>query len=347
MWNTVGRALTAALAVAVIAATARSAGGSESPVDDPGLVARAKGEGTVVYYAAMAAQQLAAVAARFKGEYGIEVRTLTGGSPEIVSRLSTEQRGGRFDADVVGNSGYEEDEAKRLGLLQPFRPPEAAAYLAGAVDPDGYWVADLANTDALAYNPNVVRAAGLRPPRTWEDLAAPPWHGQFGIYADSVELYAALGTFYGKERTDALFRALAGNAPRLISNHTLATNLVIAGEIPAAANIYAYAALDASDQGRPVVLVNPTPTVIELGCIGLVRNAPHPNAARLFDRWLLARSTQQWIRGELHRISMRKDVQNDRRLLDPNVRYVIANPANSSHARSDIGDFKAIFGIPN
>ncbi len=256
-----------------------------------------------------------------------------------MSRLATEQRGGRFDADIVGNSGYEEDEAKRLGLMQAFRPPEARAYLAGAVDPDGYWVADLANTDALAYNPNVVRAQGLRPPRTWEDLAAPAWRGQFGVYADSVELYAALKSFYGKERTDALFRALAANGPRLISNHTLATNLVIAGEIPAAVNIYAYAALDASDQGRPVVLVNPTPTVIELGCIGVVKNAPHPNAAQLFDRWLLSRVTQQWIRSGLHRISMRKDVQNDRRLLDPKTRYVIANPANSVNARSDIADF--------
>jgi iron(III) transport system substrate-binding protein len=333
--------------VAAVAAGLRAAVGAPAPVDDPGLIARAQREGALVYYAAMAAPQLAALAARFKADYGIEVKTLTGGSPEIVSRLATEQRGGRFEADIVGNSGYEEDEAKRLGLMQPFRPPEASAYLAGAVDPDGYWVADLANTDALAYNPNVVRTLGLHPPRTWEDLATAPWRGQFGVYADSVELYAALKNFYGRERTDALFRALAANGPRLISNHTLATNLVIAGEIPAAANIYAYAALDASDQGRPVVLVNPMPTVIELGCIGLAKNAPHPNAARLFDRWLLSRPTQEWIRGDLHRISMRKDVQNDRRLLDPKARYVIANPANSVNARSDIADFKAFFSIPN
>jgi len=101
------------------------------------------------------------------------------------------------------------------------------------------------------------------------------------------------------------------------------------------------------DAGRPVDYVNTRPMVVMPDAAALVKNAPHPNAARLFDRWLLARSTQQWIRSDLHRISMRKDVQNDRRLLDPNVRYVIANPANSSHARSDIGDFKAIFGIPN
>ena len=166
------RGISAGVAVAAALAV-RAASSAEAPVDDPGLVARAQREGTVVYYAAMAAQQLAAVAARFKAEYGIEVRTLGLGSPELVSRLATEERGGRYDADIVGNSGYEEDEAKRLGLIEPFRPPEASAYLAGAVDPDGYWVADLANTDALAYNTASVRAAGLRPPHSWEDLAAP------------------------------------------------------------------------------------------------------------------------------------------------------------------------------
>jgi iron(III) transport system substrate-binding protein len=329
-------------------ATLHAAGAEEaSPVNDPALIARAKQEGTVVVYAAMAAPQLAAEVTRFKAAYGIDVQTLTGGSPELVSRLATEQRGGRFEADLIGNSGYEEDEAKRLGLMQPFRPPEAAEYLAGAVDPDGYWVADLANSDAIAYNPNVVRSLQIAPPKTWEDLARPAWRGRFGMYSDAVELYAALKGFYGKDRTDALFRALAANGPRLVSNHTLATNLVIAGEIPAAADIYGYAALDGADQGRPVVLVNPTPTVIELGCTGLVKNAPHPNAARLFQRWLLSRPTQQWIRTALHRISMRKDVQNDTRLLDPKVRYVIANPANSANARTDIADFKGIFGIPN
>lgn len=341
------RPLLVLCALAGMCATLRSAGAAEAPVDDPALIARAKAEGRVVVYAAMAAPQLAAEVARFKADYGIDVTTFIGGSPELVSRLATEQRGGRFEVDLIGNSGYEEDEAKRLGLLQPYRPPEAREYLAGAVDPDGYWVADLANSDAIAYNPAVVRSLQIAPPQTWEDLARPAWRGRFGIYADGVELYAALKTFYGKDRTDALFRALAANAPRMISNHTLATNLVIAGDVPAAADIYGYAALESSDQGRPVALVNPTPTVIELGCTGLVKNAPHPNAARLFDRWLLSRPTQQWIRSELHRISMRKDVQNDRRLLDPKIRYVIANPANSVNARTDIADFRAIFGIPN
>jgi iron(III) transport system substrate-binding protein len=341
------RVVLVSCALAGLCMPLRLAGAAEGPVDDPALIARAKQEGKVVMYAAMAAPQLAAEVARFKATYGIDVQTLTGGSPELVSRLATEQRGGRFEVDLIGNSGYEEDEAKRLGLMQPFRPPEAREYLAGAVDPDGYWVANLANTDAIAYNPDALRSLQLAPPHTWEDLARPAWRGRFGMYADGVELYAALKGFYGKERTDALFRALAGNAPRMISNHTLATNLVMAGDVPAAADIYAYAALGGSDRGRPVVLVNPTPTVIELGCTGLVKNAPHPNAAQLFDRWLLSRPTQQWIRSELHRISMRKDVQNDRRLLDPKVRYVVANPANSVNARTDIADFKSIFGIPN
>lgn len=80
--------------------------------------------------------------------------------------------------------------------------------------------------------------------------------------------------------------------------------------------------------------------------IAILKTAPHPNAARLFERWFLSRDTQGWVRSELHRISARKDVTNDPRLLDRRVRYVISNPDDSPNAAALVKAFKAIFNLP-
>jgi ABC-type Fe3+ transport system substrate-binding protein len=140
--------------------------------------------------------------------------------------------------------------------------------------------------------------------------------------------------------------AYAANTPQLVSSHTLAVNSVATGELPAAANVYGYYALEQKVAGRPIDFVNPLPTVLEDECIAVFRTAPHPNAGRLFARWFLSRETQRWVRSDLRRISARKDVKNDPRLLDPKVRYVISNPDESPNAGNLIKAFKAIFNIP-
>lgn len=185
----------------------------------------------------------------------------------------------------------------------------------------------------------------MRPPVTWEDFAAPPWRGQFGIYASSFEWFHAMQTFFGKNRAEALIRAYAANQPRLIASHSLAVNQTTAGELVGDVNAYGYDVLAAQRAGQPIELVNPNPTVIELFCVGIVKAAPHPNAARLFVRWLLSRPTQQWVRDVLQRISARKDIRNNPLLLNPKVRYVISNPADSITGADVVPTFNAAFGV--
>jgi ABC-type Fe3+ transport system substrate-binding protein len=93
--------------------------------------------------------------------------------------------------------------------------------------------------------------------------------------------------------------------------------------------------------------VNPVPTVIELGTVGVLRDARHPNAARLFERWLLSREVEQWAVSELAETVPRKDVKNDPRLLNPKVRYVISNMSDIDAINADIKTYNAIFGFPS
>ena len=348
MTSSIGRLARLALAAGLLLAVpARAAMAALSPVDDAGLVAKAQAEGTVSYYAGLSEAQLAAVVARWRAAYPrIAIQTLRASPLTLLTRAVAEQQAGHYAVDVIDDAGLEIDQLKRQGVLAPYGLPDRAEFLPGTVDPDGYWAAIFLNSEVIAYNPQRLRALGLPPPASWDALAAPQWRGNFGLPSESYEWLNALTTFFGKDHADAIARGYAANGPQLISSHTLAVNSVGTGELPAVANVYGYYALEQHELGKPVDFVNPTPTVLEDECIAVFRTAPHPNAGRLFARWFLSQETQRWVRSDLRRISARKDVKNDPRLLDPKVRYVISNPDDSPSAAGLIKAFKAIFNIP-
>lgn len=318
---------------------------AEVPVDDRRLIAKATSEGTLIYYAGLSAEQTAAVVARFEATYPIKVQSLRMTGLQLLSRVATEQAAGHLAADVMDQAGIEVHELKREGLLASFPLPDRAAFLPGMVDPDGCFAAIFINTEIIAFNPVRLKALGLKPPTGWDALTAREWRGNFGLPAESHAWTSALMSFFGKERAQAMLRGYAANQPQLISSRTLAANAVATGELAAAANVYAAFSLGLKDRGRPVDFINPIPTFMEPDYVAIFKSAPHPNAAQLFARWYLSRDTQRWIRTDLNRISARKDVKNDPRLLDPKVRYV-AVPDVGPNAANVIKEFKTLFNIP-
>ena len=338
------RALVAAAILALLPALSAAAVG---PVNDPALVSAAQAEGQLQVYGVGPAAALEAKARRFESTYGIKVSWLRLGGTAIPPRLLVEQRGGNPRTDVViGESGLETEQLKRAGLYAQFRPPENRDLLGGTFDPDGYWSAHQVYTETICYNPVKLKAAGMKPPVSWDDLVAKEWHGQFALFSGSWEWYAAMKRFYGAARADNLMRGYAANAPRLESSHQIGVDLAATGEVLAAVNAFGYTCLIAKDKGQPIELVNPVPTVIELGTVGVLRSAPHPNAARLFERWLLARETEQWAVDTLGETVARKDVKSDPRILNPHVRYLISDMTDLDAVNADIKAFNALYDIP-
>lgn len=335
------------VALAFLAVVARgSADVSGGPVDDPQLIAAAKKEGTVVFYGVLTQTQLSAIAQRFEATYGIKVQMLRMESTSLPSRVITEERSKPGSIDVVSDGGFQIDALKRLGVLGQYRPPEDAALLAGTYDRDGYWSSVLVNTEVIAFNPARIKAAGIKPPRTWEDLAQSQWHGRFGLFVGSYEWYAAMKNARGTKETDELLRAYAANKPTMFGSKASGMRMIASGDILAAPNVYGYDALTDRRRGESIDFVNPTPTFIELYPVAIVAHAPHPNAARLIVRWWLSRETQVWQRDTLGRLSARKDVKNDPELLNPKVRYVVNDPSLGASYNDDVRAFNAIFGIP-
>jgi iron(III) transport system substrate-binding protein len=321
-------------------------GATTVAVDDPALIAAAKREGSVVLYSTFSAPDTDAIAQRFQSMYGITMQTLRADPASMATRILTEQHAGHFGADTTIEAGFQADQLKRAGALERYPLPEDRDLLRGTYDPDGYWSAVVLNSEVIGFNTARLKELGLKAPRTWDDLARKEWHGNFGLYASSFEWFQAMQTFFGKDYAVATARAFAANQPQLLASHTQLVTQLVDGEIAATADAYGYDVLLQKDHGAPVDFVNPDPTVLELATIQVVKNPPHPNAARLMARWIESRDTQAWIRATMHRVTARKDIQNDPRLLDPKIRYVISDPSDSVHAPDVIRAYNEIFGRP-
>jgi iron(III) transport system substrate-binding protein len=285
------------------------------------------------------------MAQRFQAKYGIRVDTLRLESNVLPSRMAIEARSGNAHADVVDEPGFQIDLLKRQNLLAKFPAPQNGDMTAGTFDPDGYWSSLFINTDTLAYNSDVLKKAGMKPPTSWYDFTKPEWRGKFALFNGSYEWYAAMVKAFGKEKADGYMRAFAANGVHMVNSHQLAETMLETGEYTAAINTYGYSMAADAAKGLPIVEVNPDPTVIELHGIAVVAGAPHPNAARLFEEWTLSRDTQAWIAHDLGRVSARRDVPNNPAIWGPRIRFVISDPAESAHYAEYARDFNAMFGI--
>src|SRR5579875_917653 len=307
-------------------------GFAAQPVEDKDLVAKAQAQGTVSIYIAMTAEDVQKLVNRFDAEYpAMKLQAL---------------RFGHYDVDVVIAPGLHTDQLKRSGFLVALRIPEDRDYRPGYVDPDGYWRVGFMNTDALAYNVNKVKQLGLPPPKAWMDLTKPEWRGNFALYNGSYEWYAAMRRAMGPAG-DQLMRGLAANHPNLVGSHQIAMTMTAAGEYAAGVNIYAYNAARLMRAGQPVQLVNPDPVIGETLCVSMLKNAPHPDAAKLFVRWLMSYQTQSWMvqTNAIGRVSGHKNVNSDPLIWNPKLHIVVSNPSESVNYADNVRAFNSTFGI--
>lgn len=137
-----------------------------------------------------------------------------------------------------------------------------------------------------AYNTQKISKADL--PRTYQDLLKPRWKGQLSIEAKH-EWFFTLVQNMGEEKGVRFFRDLvAANGMSLRAGSTLLANMVAAGEVPMALNIYTHVVEPLRDKGAPIDYFSLAPTIASTDGIAVMRKAPHPYAATLFYDYMLS-----------------------------------------------------------
>ena len=298
-----------------------SAATSQATTSVAELAAAAAQEGSLTWYTTFSDKDVQPMIAAFNKVYpDVKVNALRLSADKIPPRVITEQKGGKYNADVVSGDSPQIAQLIQAGALQPFTPSDQAPLPSGLSLPTGYQGVVYAVTTVIAYNPTVLQQQGLTAPATWEDLTKPQWKGQFSIDPGAVNWYDSLIASMGHDQALALLTALGNNSPRFVTSHTQALTQVQAGEPIAAATAYGYKASTLEQQTpKQLAFVNGTPLPSSLNLIDVVKHAPHPDAAELFVDWMVSNAGQTEVVKVTNHTSLRSDVSNDAKVWDPST----------------------------
>jgi len=208
---------------------------------------------------------------------------LDGRASEIRERIRTEQAAGRYIGDVSYTGATSGALQAADGALQPHGGLPLGRTLAEPLVDDGLFLPASAGNFALVINTNLVK----EDIKSWRELEDPKWAGK--ILSDDPR---ALGA--GQVWFEVTYRTLGRDFHEKIAAHKPVISRVFAesnrriarGEFPI------YLPFNASEyqslKGLPIKVVIPQEGVpyVPFGS-SLLKEAPHPNAARLFMNFLL------------------------------------------------------------
>jgi iron(III) transport system substrate-binding protein len=177
----------------------------------------------------------------------------------------------------------------KRNALANFTPDNAASLGAAfkGLGQDGYWYPNHSTLMLIIANTQRVKPQDV--PKNWPDLLDPKWKGRVAFGHPAFSGYVGVWTVALKKQYGwQWFDMLAKNNPRIGRSGNDPITLLNGGECDVGLGPLATALLTAS-KGNPMSVVYPTDgAVLCIGPSGVLANAPHPNAARLFMNWLLS-----------------------------------------------------------
>lgn len=330
---------------------------------DPELVAAAQAEGTLTFYHTTAIDPTATWTAAFTEKYGIETQNVRGPSYPLFDRWLTEERVGQHIADVIQITDTVLIEAAHEeGLIADYTPASGEG-IRSEMKKEGVWYTAFVNAMGIAWNTDRVtpEEEQLILEQGWDTLKDPRWKGRIatGTPASGGSSYSYVYMFLGGERDTFgpdFVSAMAALEPQVYDSKSPMYDRLAAGE---------HSIVDQASQsdmggfylsGAPVRWTFPSPTPANLTVQTISANAPHPNAAKLFQEWAMSSEGQAaWfeVAGVL---SAREDTVDPRKTngtdwyaetwySDPENLYIdyLSDPGYVDPAKPIIAEWNAIF----
>jgi len=344
-----------------LALPAASVAQSNSNKEWEETLAEARKEGQVTVYI----YRYEGLLQEFKKEYpGINVVSVTGRGSQLTSRIMAERRAGKYIADVYSggtNSLY--NTLYRGKALDPIKPalmvPEVvdtSKWYANEhryADPEGKYIfAFLGNPSAaqLAYNTGMVDAKEFK---SYWDVTNPKWKGKIvSLDPRDTGLGATMQFFYYNPEIGPEFmkKFYGGMDIQYSKNFRQMTDWLSQGRY--AICMGCKDSMTAKAQGLPVEDFDTrkwqegTSFSAGGGSLGLMNQAPHPNAAKVFINWFLSRNGQL----ALQRLGDPNDPPNSRRIdiskdMVPEDTRLHAGVKYFDVVKPEYGDMKPIFDL--
>jgi iron(III) transport system substrate-binding protein len=339
----------AAAAGALFASPARAAAPEPTAIT-PSLVEAARKEGKLFYYTSVDLPLAEKIAKSFEAAYpGIAVRVERSGAERVFQRIGQEYASRIYGVDVVNSS----DAAhfivwKREGVLAPFVPADVAMhYPADHKDADGMFASFRVSLSPIAYNTNLVTREEA--PQSFADLLDPKWTGKIVKAHPSYSGTILTATFQiVRELGWGYFEKLAKQKVMQVQSATDPPKKLALGERAVMADGGEYNVLQSKESGGPLEVVYPTEgTPLVVGPNGVFKNAPNPNAARLFQCYCFTPECQQLI-VEFGGLRSMHPVVKDKggRTVFRDIKTMKEDPAGVERTSEDIkARYSKLFGV--
>jgi iron(III) transport system substrate-binding protein len=314
------------------------------------LIAAAQMEGKVSFYTSVELPIAERVAKAFEARFsGVSVRVERTGAERNFQRIGQEYASKIYACDVVQSSDASHFLSwKRDGLLASYLPEEVAQHFPPEHrDADGMFASWRIYLSVIAYNTRLVRAQEA--PKSFGDLLDPKWFGKLvkahpgysgTIMAATQQMVATLGWGY--------FEKLAKQKVMQLQSAADPPKKVAAGERAVQVDGGDYSIFHLQEMGEPVEIVYAAEgSPLITGPAAIMKNAPNPNAARLYYGWAMSREGQQLnsdVAGLRSAHALVTERKGRRRLAE--IKLMQEDPAAVEAQSAEIkAKYTAIFGV--
>jgi ABC-type Fe3+ transport system substrate-binding protein len=296
-----------AYGIAIAAAALWLAGAPARAQTADQLYDKAKDEKSLVLYSGGPAAPYERMAKEFSERYpGITI-AVTGGFSNVLDRqIDAQLAAHKLDVDMAFFQTVQDFVAwKRAGVLAPFKPDGYDKIDPRFRDEDGAFTPTSVVLLTYAYNTKLVAPADL--PKSALDFLKPQFAGKLvtAYPADDDATLYVFATIVDKYGWSYMDKYMA-QKPNFIQGH-----LPVLRSVADGSNVVTFDSTSSTTgalkkAGQPIDFAFPESDVMPTFFIttGIFKDAPHPNAARLFLNWYMAKEQQS----RLGTFSARSDV---------------------------------------
>jgi iron(III) transport system substrate-binding protein len=256
--------------------------------------AKAKTEGKVVWYTSTPIEQAQKIVNRFKQQAGVEVELFRSGGSAILSRFQQEMQAGRVATDVLTHSDPAAAHAlAKKGFFVPFKPKNFDKIPDAAKDANGQFIGQRLNMMTHYVRTDKVTAADE--PKTWDDLVNIKYKGKLVMTDPSfTSLQVSVVGMMAKLHGWDYYKKLRAGDVLIVQGNQQVSDMLKRGErLIAVGALDSYAA-DLKAGGHPVKTLYPSDGVFIIPSpTSVVKNSPHPNAAKLFAEFMIGDDAQK------------------------------------------------------
>ena len=263
-------------------------------------------EGKVVLYSCPGRQYVEPIARELERMYpGIKVEATYGKGSQLQEKIRSEARAGRPTADLFSCGWNALHRFGEEGYLGRYVSPELKHFPAAGLDQSGMKLPHSAHIYGIVIN---TRMIGVEDVQSWADLANPKWRGKLAIQDPrrGGGFSWFVQTLVDPKLGESYVKKMAQQKIFFGRTNDLVQSMLLRGEYAIHIAGTEERAARETEKGAPLKFIRPSDGAFytRIG-LSMTKNAPHPNAAKLYLDFFLSEKGQKLL-GETGYIPIRK-----------------------------------------